>query len=129
VDALEQQGLVCAMGSNAVWNGDTGTAPAFGFGATRYLIACLTNCEGLRYFAGGAQGQQSHFGMLYPFPVAALNLAEGGPFRVPFHDFAWQFKKTVDGSPHPKIILTTWQQGLFGLLSDRGTCQRVLGQK
>lgn len=125
-EELEHQGLICAMGSNVVWKGDTGMAGAFGFSATRYLIACLINCEGLRYFAGGAQGQQSHFGLLYSFPVAALNLAQTGPLRVPFHDFEWQFKKTVPTAPDARIIVTTWQPLLFGVLSDRGTCQRAL---
>jgi hypothetical protein len=127
-NSLERDGLMCVMGSKAVWRGDTGSAPAFGFGPTRYVIACLSNCEGIKYWASGAQGQQSHFGLLYPFPAAALNLAQTGPFRVPFHDFEWQFKKRVSDAPDPQIVVTTWQAGWFGPLSNRGTCQRALGQ-
>jgi hypothetical protein len=123
---LQRQGLACAMGSNVVWKGDSGSAPAVAFGATHFLIACLSNCDGLRYGASGAQGEQRHFGMLHQFPVVALNLAH--PERFPDHDFEWQFKKTVPGTPDPRIVVTSWQAPVLAFLSRRKSCDGTLGK-
>lgn len=83
------------MGDKVVWKGDTGTARAMVFGPTRHLIACLANCEGLRYWAANSLSKQSHFGMLYAFPVTLLDDSRSGPAFLPLNDFQWVFKKTV----------------------------------